>query len=64
MIYWHVEKNAAASLTIKSISSSEVSAMIEGVLRHCTEMSVQKIMWILMAKVKLVLPSRTFLDFL
>ena len=38
--------------------------MIEGVLRHCTEMSVQKIMWILMAKVKLVLPSHTFLDFL
>jgi TnpA family transposase len=27
---------------IKTVSSSEVAAMIEGVLRHCTEMAVEK----------------------
>lgn len=43
MIYWHVEKNACCIHSqLKSVSSSEVSAMIEGVLKHCTEMSVQK----------------------
>lgn len=43
MIYWHVEKNACCVHSqLKSVSSSEVSAMIKGVLRHCTEMSVQK----------------------
>ena len=43
MIYWHVEKNACCIHSqLKSVSSSEVAAMIEGVLRHCTEMSVQK----------------------
>ncbi len=43
MIYWHVEKNACCIHSqLKSVLSSEVSAMIEGVLRHCTEMSVQK----------------------
>lgn len=43
MIYWHVEKNACCVHSqLKSVSSSEVSAMIEGVLNHCTEMSVQK----------------------
>jgi TnpA family transposase len=36
MIYWHVEKNS------KSCSSSEVAAMMEGLLRHCTEMEVEK----------------------
>lgn len=43
MIYWHVEKNACCIHSqLKSVSTSEVSAMIEGVLRHCTEMSVEK----------------------
>ncbi|BCA93732.1 hypothetical protein TUM19329_00930 [Legionella antarctica] len=43
MIYWHVEKNACCIHSqLKSVSSSEVSAMIEGVLKHCTEMSVKK----------------------
>lgn len=43
MIYWHVEKNACCIHSqLKSVSSSEVSSMIEGVLRHCTDMSVQK----------------------
>ena len=43
MIYWHVEKNPVCIYSqLKSPSSSEVSAMIEGVLRHDTEMDVQK----------------------
>ncbi|WP_150466057.1 Tn3 family transposase [Francisella sp. SYW-2] len=43
MIYWHVEKNACCiNSQLKSVSNSEVSSMIEGVLRHCTEMSVEK----------------------
>jgi TnpA family transposase len=43
MIYWHVEKNSVCIYSqLKSPSSSEVSAMIEGVLRHDTEMDVQK----------------------
>ena len=43
MIYWHVDKKAACIYSqLKSCSSSEVSAMIEGVLRHCTDMEIQK----------------------
>jgi TnpA family transposase len=43
MIYWHVEKNACCIHSkLKSVSSSEVSAMIEGVLNHCTSMSIKK----------------------
>lgn len=43
MIYWHVEKEAACIYSqLKSCSSSEVAAMIEGVMRHCTEMSLEK----------------------
>lgn len=43
MIYWHVEKNSACIYSqLKTCSSSEVAAMIEGVLRHCTEMKVEK----------------------
>ena len=43
MIYRHVEKNSVCIYSqLKSPSSSEVSAMIEGVLRHDTEMDVQK----------------------
>ena len=43
MIYWHVEKNACCiNSQLKSVSNSEVSVMIEGVLKHCTEMSVEK----------------------
>lgn len=43
MIYWHVERNAACIYSqLKTPSSSEVSAMIDGVLRHCTKMSVNK----------------------
>ncbi|MGH3194972.1 MAG: Tn3 family transposase, partial [Streptosporangiaceae bacterium] len=36
MVYWHVEKKAACIYSqLKSCSSSEVAAMIEGLLRHC-----------------------------
>jgi TnpA family transposase len=43
MIYWHVEKRAACIYSqLKRCSSSEVAAMIEGVLRHCTTMEVEK----------------------
>ena len=37
MIYWHVDRKAACIYSqLKTCSSSEVAAMIEGVLRHCT----------------------------
>ena len=42
MIYWHVERTVCIYSQLKRCSSSEVAAMIEGVLRHCTEMEVQK----------------------
>jgi TnpA family transposase len=43
MIYWHVEhKSTCIYSQLKTCSSSEVAAMIEGVLRHCTEMIVNK----------------------
>ncbi|NQY74051.1 MAG: Tn3 family transposase [Candidatus Margulisbacteria bacterium] len=43
MIYWHVEKNSVCIHSqVKRCSSSEVAAMIEGVIRHCTDMEVQK----------------------
>jgi TnpA family transposase len=43
MIYWHVEKNSTCIHSqLKTCSSSEVSAMIDGVLRHCTSMEVKK----------------------
>ncbi|MER6692145.1 Tn3 family transposase [Streptomyces minutiscleroticus] len=38
MFYWHVEKkNVCIYSQLKSCSSSEVAAMIEGLLRHCTD---------------------------
>lgn len=43
MIYWHVEKKSTCIYSqLKRCSSSEVASMIEGVLRHCTEMSIYK----------------------
>lgn len=42
MIYWHVDKGRACIYSqLKSCSSSEVAAMIEGVLRHCTDAEIQ-----------------------
>jgi len=43
MISWHVERRAACIYSqLKRCSSSEVAAMIEGVLRHCTDLEVQQ----------------------
>lgn len=43
MIYWHVDRKSTCIYSqLKRCSSSEVAAMIEGVLRHCTEMEVEK----------------------
>lgn len=43
MIYWHVERKSTCIYSqLKSCSSSEAAAMIEGVLRHCTDMSVTR----------------------
>ncbi|MGB7962260.1 MAG: Tn3 family transposase [Propionicimonas sp.] len=41
MIYWHVERRSTCIYSqLKSCSSSEVAAMIEGLLRHCTDAEV------------------------
>ena len=38
MIYWHVERDSVCIYSqLKTCSSSEVAAMIEGLLRHCTD---------------------------
>jgi len=43
MIYWHVERQTTCIYSqLKRCSSSEVAAMIEGVLRHCTDMEIQR----------------------
>jgi TnpA family transposase len=43
MIYWHVErKSLCIHSQLKSPSSSEVASIIEGVLHHVTEMSVDR----------------------
>ena len=43
MIYWHVEKKSTCVYSqLKSCSSSEVSAMIDGLLKHCTDMKIEK----------------------
>ena len=43
MIYWHVERGSTAIYSqLKAPSSSEVASMIEGLLRHSSEMSLNK----------------------
>ena len=43
MIYWHVERGSVCVHSrLRRCSSSEVAAMIEGVLRHDTEMEVER----------------------
>ncbi|MFB8395115.1 transposase [Streptomyces yangpuensis] len=43
MIYWHVERKSVCVYSqLKSCSASEVAAMIEGVLRHCTDMEIDR----------------------
>ena len=42
MIYWHVERRSTCIYSqLKSCSSSEVAAMIEGLLRHCTDAEIE-----------------------
>jgi TnpA family transposase len=43
MIYWHVEKRSVCIYSqLKSCSSSEVAAMVEGLLRHSTDADVDR----------------------
>ena len=43
MIYWHIERKSAAIYSqLKSCSSSEVAAMIEGLLRHLTSAEIDR----------------------
>jgi TnpA family transposase len=43
MIYWHVERKSVCIYSqLKSCSSSEVAAMMEGVLRHCTSADIDR----------------------
>lgn len=43
MVYWHVDKKALCIYSqLKTCSSSEVGAMIKGILHHCTDMEVNK----------------------
>lgn len=43
MIYWHIDRKSVLIYSqLKRCSSSEVSSMIEGVLRHCTNADIQK----------------------
>jgi TnpA family transposase len=43
MLYWHVDKKSTCIYSqLKRCSSSEVASMIEGVLRHCTNMKIDQ----------------------
>jgi TnpA family transposase len=43
LVYWHVETNAVCiDSQLRNFSFSEVAAMIEGLMRHDTEMRVEK----------------------
>ncbi len=43
LVYWHVETNAVCIYSqLRNFSFSEVAAMIEGLVRHDTEMRVEK----------------------
>lgn len=42
MIYWHVERKSVCIYSqLKACSASEVAAMLEGLLRHCTEAEIE-----------------------
>lgn len=42
MIYWRVERHSTCIYSqLKSCLSSQVAAMIEGLLRHCKEVDVE-----------------------
>jgi TnpA family transposase len=43
VVYWHVEKKASCVYSsLQTCTASEVIAMIQGVLRHCTDMSIEQ----------------------
>ena len=43
IVYWHVEKRAVCIYSqLKTVASSEVATMLEGLFRHGTEMAVEK----------------------
>jgi len=43
LVYWHIETNAVCIYSqLRNFSFSEVAAMIEGLIRHDTEMRVEK----------------------
>jgi TnpA family transposase len=43
MIYWHVERRSVCIYSqLKTCSASEVAAMIEGLMRHCTSAEVER----------------------
>jgi TnpA family transposase len=43
MVYWHVSNQSLCIYSqLKAPSSSEVASMIEGVLRHCTAMQLDR----------------------
>ncbi len=43
MIYWHVERRSLCIYSqLTTCSASEVAAMIEGVLRHCTDLEIDR----------------------
>ena len=43
MIYWHVDTNSTCIYSqLRRCSSSEVVSMMEGVLRHCTDMEIDR----------------------
>jgi TnpA family transposase len=42
VLYWHVERRSTCIYSqLKSCSSSEVAAVIEGLLRHCTDAEIE-----------------------
>lgn len=43
MIYWHVDRKSICIYSqLKKVSSREAASMIEGVLRHCTDMNIER----------------------
>jgi TnpA family transposase len=44
MVYWHVDESALCIYSqLKTCSSSEVGAMLKGILQHCTNMEVNQV---------------------
>ena len=44
MVYWHVDENALCVYAqLKTCSSSEVGAMLKGILQHCTNMEMNQV---------------------